>query len=111
MSTATHEDSTVKASWNLLASKTDPMALGKTRTWECVSKDPHSCAEPCPAHALAWAKQSQTQTPIQSKNPHSNTHNPRTCSTCSGAAGVAYTETLRAGQRKHQNIVKKYPEI
>ena len=47
---------------------------------------------------------SQTQTPIQSTNPHNNTHDTCTCSTSCGAAGVAYTETLRAAQRIYENI-------
>ena len=38
-------------SWNLPCSKTDPQALGKTRTWDCVCDG--SLDKPCAFHALA----------------------------------------------------------
>ena len=40
-----------QVSWNLPCSKTDPWALGKTRTWDCVCDG--SLDVPCAFHALA----------------------------------------------------------
>jgi hypothetical protein len=40
----------MKVTWNLPASKTDPMALGKRRTWGCVCEG--DLSKPCGFHAL-----------------------------------------------------------
>ena len=45
------EPNSKRVTWNLPATKTDPMALGKVRSWECTCDGKRRC--PCPFHAAS----------------------------------------------------------